>query len=382
MSFIYDTITMGGVENNLAVIRQKRGLSAARLAELVEVSRQTIYAMEAGSYVPNTAVALKLARVLETTVEDLFALPGELPALESRAEQVVLLSGSGTPQPGQPVQLCQVDKRLMASPPSPVPWYFPASDAVVTGSAKAQGKTKVQVFHADARFGNRVLVAGCDPGISVLARHVQAAGVELVLAHRNSSQALALLKEGSVHIAGTHLRDEKSGESNIPEIGRLFAKNSVAVISFAIWEEGIVTGGGNPKSIKSIEDFARADVSIVNREPGAGTRKLLDSRLKALQISGSNVRGYDQIAHGHLPAAWQVQAGAADCCIATRAAARVFGLGFIPLLSERYDLAIRRQHLDLPGVQALLDTLSRSGFRRELEGLGGYDTRAAGQRML
>jgi len=121
---------MTGVENNLAGIRQKRGLSAARLAELVEVSRQTIYAMEAGSYVPNTAVALKLARVLETTVEELFTLPQEFAEPDLRLETVTLLPGSGTPEAGQPVQLCQVDKRLMASPPSPVPWYFPSSDAV------------------------------------------------------------------------------------------------------------------------------------------------------------------------------------------------------------------------------------------------------------
>ncbi|MEO8127113.1 MAG: substrate-binding domain-containing protein, partial [Bryobacteraceae bacterium] len=304
---------MSGVENNLAAIRQKRGLSAARLAELVDVSRQTIYAMEAGSYVPNTAVALKLARVLESSVEDLFTLPHESPESNLRLEPVTLLPGSGTPEPGQPVQLCQVDKRLMASQPSPVPWYFPASDAVVTGNPAAAGKAKVQVFHADAQFANRVLVAGCDPGISVLSRHVQAAGVELVLAHRNSSQALALLKDGLVHVAGTHLRDEESGESNIPEIGRLFAKNSVAVISFAIWEEGIVTAGGNPKSIKEIADFARPDVSIVNRERGAGTRHLLDSRLKALKIRGDSIQGYERIAHGHLPAAWQVKSGAADC---------------------------------------------------------------------
>jgi molybdate-binding protein len=77
-----------------------------------------------------------------------------------------------------------------------------------------------------------------------------------------------------------------------------------------------------------------------------------------------------------------VQSGQADCCIATRAAARVFGLGFIPLVSERYDLAVRRQHLDMPSIQAVLDTLSRSTYRRELESLGGYDTRAAGQRLL
>jgi molybdate-binding protein len=241
----------------------------------------------------------------------------------------------------------------------------------------------VQVYHLESEFRNRILVAGCDPGISVLARHLLPACVELVLAHRNSSQALSLLKRGCVHIAGTHLRDELTGESNIPEIARIFpSRNAVAVISFAVWEEGIVTAANNPKGIRGIEDFARKDVRIVNREKGAGSRLLLDSRLERLKIAARRVKGYRQLASGHLPAAWRVRTGDADCCIATRAAARLFGLGFLPLVSERYDLVLRRQHLDLPAIQALLDALNRSSLRRELDSLGGYDTRTAGQRML
>ena len=377
---------MPEIENHLGTLRQKRGISAAQLARTAGVTRQTIYAMEAGSYIPNTAVALRLAQALEVRVEELFSLPAAEPT-GLRSEEVTLLPGSEALHPGQPVQLCRVNKRLMASPPSPIPWYFPVSDAVVV-SASAQGKlpkngrTDVQVFDSADDFRNRVLIAGCDPGISVLAHHLQASGIELVLAHRNSSQSLKLLKDGCVHIAGTHLRDESSGESNLPEIGRLFPRNAVAVISFAVWEEGIVTAAGNPKGIKAVEDLARRDVIIVNREKGAGSRALLDSSLKRLKVDSKNIRGYDRIAPGHLPAAWQVQSGQADCCIATRAAARVFGLGFIPLVSERYDLAVRRQHLDMPSIQAVLDTLSRSNYRRELESLGGYDTRAAGQRLL
>jgi putative molybdopterin biosynthesis protein len=372
---------MPEIENHLSALRQKRGISAAQLARTAGITRQTIYAMEAGSYVPNTAVALRLAQALEVHVEDLFALPQAEP-MGLRSEEAMLLPGSDAPHPGQPVQLCRVNKRLVASPPSPVPWYFPVSDAVIAAKSPKNGRTDVQVFDSADDFRNRVLIAGCDPGISVLAHHLQASGIELVLAHRNSSQSLKLLKEGCVHIAGTHLRDETSGESNLPEIGRLFPKNSVAVISFAVWEEGIVTATGNPRSITSVEDLARRDVTIVNREKGAGSRALLDSSLKRLKIDLKSVRGYDRIAPGHLPAAWQVQSGQADACIATRAAARVFGLGFIPLVSERYDLAVRRQHLDMPSVQAVFDTLSRSNYRRELESLGGYDARVAGQRLL
>jgi molybdate-binding protein/DNA-binding XRE family transcriptional regulator len=373
---------MGEIETSLAKFRRIRGLSAIQLAAAAGVSRQTIYAMEAGTYVPNTAVALRLARALDTSVEELFRLTGGDGEHEPRLEAASLLPGSEEPVAGQAVQLCRVDQKLIASPPLPVPWYFPAADAVVTEHPQRQGKTRVRIIHGEGDFGNRLLIAGCDPGISVLSRHAQAGGVELVLAHRNSSQALELLKQGCAHVAGTHLRDEASGESNLPEIGRMFAKNAVAVISFAVWEEGIVTARGNPKGIRAVADLANRGVSIVNREPGAGSRALLDSKLREAGIEPKRVKGYGNLAPGHLPAAWQVLSGAADCCIATRAAARVFGLDFIPLVSERYDLAIRKEHLDLPAMRGLLDVLGRSDFRRELEGLGGYDTKVTGQRVL
>jgi molybdate-binding protein len=219
------------------------------------------------------------------------------------------------------------------------------------------------------------MLAGCDPGISVLARHAQRSGVELVLAHGNSSQALELLKQGLVHVAGSHLSD------NLPAIRKLFPPNAVAVFSFAVWEEGIVVARGDPKSIRDIASLARRGIRLVNREPGSGSRILLDMRLRDAGIPVSKIAGYKKIALGHLPAAWQVRAGEADCCIATRAAARVFGLDFLPLASASYDLAIRRTHLGLPAVQMLLDALARSAFRRELETLGGYDAAGAGRRI-
>src|SRR5882757_1020526 len=70
------TSRMPEIETSLGKFRRKRGFSAIRLAAAVGVSRQTIYAMEAGTYVPNTAVALRLARALDTSVEELFALAG------------------------------------------------------------------------------------------------------------------------------------------------------------------------------------------------------------------------------------------------------------------------------------------------------------------
>jgi molybdate-binding protein/DNA-binding XRE family transcriptional regulator len=371
------------VRNNLAELRHKRGLGAAELAAQIGVTRQTVYSMEAGSYVPNTLVALKLARVFGVQVEQLFRIDDEAPPAHC-LENVELLPGEQQAQPGQPVQLCRVGRRLVATCPEPITWNLPPADAVLVEddrAARLGGKTRVQLFHEEKELGNRLLVAGCDPGISVLSRHMQRAGVELVVVSRNSSQSLELLKQGLVHVAGTHLRDEASGESNLPAVRQRFGTRAVAVIGFAVWEEGIVVARGNPKRIRAIADFARADVTIVNREPGAGCRRLLDAELRRLGVSAKSVHGYDQIALGHLPAAWHVLTGKADCCIATKAAARVFGLGFLPLLSERYDIVIRKPELNAPAMQVLLDTLGRAAFRRELEALGGYDTRMAGDRM-
>jgi putative molybdopterin biosynthesis protein len=156
---------MPEIETTLGRVRRTRGFSAIRLAAAAGVSRQTIYAMEAGTYVPNTAVALRLARALETSVEALFALADDAHPPELRSELAMLLPGSSHLQPGQAVQLCQVDRRLMASAPSPVPWYFPAADAVVADKPERHGKTQVQIVHAESEFTNRILVAGCDPGI-------------------------------------------------------------------------------------------------------------------------------------------------------------------------------------------------------------------------
>jgi putative molybdopterin biosynthesis protein len=376
MSRKNDQCNVNKTSNSLAAIRRRRGFSAVDLAGRVGVSRQTIHAIEAEAYVPNTLVALKLARALDVSVEDIFPFPEEDAAREIPVERVTLLPGSGIVHAGQHVQLCKVDGKMVASAISGVPWCIPVSDATLLD------RTKARLVRGTDELDNRILIAGCDPAMSVLARYLQSAGIDAVLANRNSSAALALLKEGCVHVAGTHIRDAESGESNTAQIGRLFRGNSVTVISFAIWEQGIVIARGNPKSLRGVEDLARPDVTLVNREKGAGSRDLLDSSLAAAGINARKVRGYDRTAAGHLAAAAEVRSGAADCCIAPRAAARVFDLDFVPLVSERYDLVIRRRHLDLRGVQVLLETLSRASFRRDLESLGGYDTKVAGRSVM
>jgi putative molybdopterin biosynthesis protein len=369
------------VNNRLAELRLQRGLSAAALASAAGVKRQTIYALEARRYVPNTVVALRLAQVLRVSVEELFSI--RLPAAEPLRSVAVEFIGdpAESGQAGQPLRLAKVGRRLVGVPAAPVLGELPAADAIITDPC-GSGRTLVRLLHDEDVTKNRLTIAGCDPAMPVLARHLRRHGnIELVTASCSSRQALEWLEQAKIHVAGTHLRSRLTGGSNLEVIRKVFPKGGVHVVTFASWEEGLLLARANPKKISGVADLLRRDVTLINREIGAGARFLLDGLLEREGIAPSQVRGYDQISGGHVLAAWHVHIGKADCCIATRAAARVFGLDFIPLACERYDLVIPELYWKLPKVQVILDVLNRSSLRRELEALGGYDTSQTGRRV-
>lgn len=62
------------MKNSIKVERAKKNLTQAELARIANVSRQTINAMELGKYVPSTVLALRLASIFETKVDQIFVL--------------------------------------------------------------------------------------------------------------------------------------------------------------------------------------------------------------------------------------------------------------------------------------------------------------------
>ena len=365
------------VENRLAQIRKSRGVGASDLARRVNVSRQTIYAIEAGTYVPNTEVALNLARELEVTVDELFSLQeGSQKSPESLAAEVL---SATAPAKGQPVRICQIGSRWVSVPVSASPYYMPEADGIIKRAGRTNGRADLVVFAKEEAAQKRLVLAGCDPATGLLARMVEKiSGVEIVSAAASSKLALTWLSEGKVHIAGSHLEDPKTGEFNLPFIRKQFPGEEFSVVTFARWEEGLVISPGNPKHVRKIEDLARKNVRFVNREAGSGSRALLDKLLETAGMDAQKVQGYDRIAYGHLAAAYCVVSREADVCLATRSAAQTFGLDFIPLHSERYDLVMRKRTTELPAVKAFLDVLQRATLRRKLEVLAGYDTSQTG----
>jgi putative molybdopterin biosynthesis protein len=353
-------IYSGHMINRLAGMRKARGISAVDLAAQVGVTRQAVYAIEAGTYMPNTAVALRLARVLDTSVEDLFALEGEeKPATDVRNFEP--LDEIFSLEPGEPIQICRVGRRTIGIAPSRFPAWLPVADGVVSDSGRSAA------LAGETDDANRVLIAGCDPALSLLARHAREKGIDVILASGNSARALEWLRAGKIDVAGSHLNDPIAG-------GRAFS-----VVTFALWEEGFVVRRGNPKAIRSVADLANPRVRFVNREEGSGSRKLFDSLIEAAGMRPATVKGSDTIAPGHLAAAWAVGSGAADCCIAAGSAARRFGLDFVPIAAERFELVLHKRDLTRKAVQVVLDVLNRTRFRRELEMIAGYDVSRAGE---
>ncbi len=355
------------VTTQLGQVRKSRALSAADLAAKSGVSRQTIYAIEAGTYVPNTEVTLRLARELQVSVEELFSLPEESAAPQALAADVL---SSAAALKGQPVRLARVGNRRVGIPVSARPYFLPDADAVVTGRAS------VRAFTTDDPSRKQLVLAGCDPATNLLARMVERTGVDLIPAAASSKLALRWLHEGKVHMAGSHLEDPATGEFNLPYLKSEFPREDFAVVTFARWEEGLVVAKGNPKGVRGVADLA--GVHFINREPGSGSRALLDQRLKQARIPSKSIAGYERTAHGHLAAAYAIVSGEADCCLATRSAARTFDLDFIPLHNARYDLVLRKTTLELPATQAFLNVLQRASLRRQLEALAGYDTSQTG----
>jgi putative molybdopterin biosynthesis protein len=354
-----------------------RRMSAADLAHRVGVSRQTIYAIEDGRFIPNTTVSLQLARALNVSVEEIFCIADEQADKPITAD---LLSTDRMPNEGQLARLCRVNKRLIAVPTSLFPAYLPPADGIIESKKKLTVSIKSPggLLESD----KQLLLAGCDPALSLVHELLSPAGIDIVCVSCSSRWALRWLKQGKIHAAGSHLFDRATGDYNVPIIRRLLPNISLRVVTFAVWEQGLVLRHGNPKGIRSIADLARKDVVLMNREKGSGSRDLLDTGLHQLGIKPARVRGYNSIAQGHLAAAYAVAAGTADCCIAPRSASRCFGLDFIPLAVERFDVSFTRASLELPATKALLDLLNRSSLRKKLQCIAGYDTAHTGEVLV
>ena len=222
-----------------------------------------------------------------------------------------------------------------------------------------------------------------DLALDLLIGQLRRSQPQLVVTSSNvgSLGGLIALERGEADIAGSHLLDEETGEYNTPFMRRILPGEDVVLVNLVHRQQGLIVRRGNPKGIHRMEDLARPDVTIVNRQRGAGTRVLLDLQLRDLGISSDSVRGYDHEVETHTAAAAAVASGTADVGLGIQSAARAMDLDFIPVARERYDLAILQTRHESPEVANLLATLRSESFKAVARELGGYDTSDTGKIM-
>ncbi|HEY3895774.1 MAG TPA: molybdopterin biosynthesis protein [Pseudonocardiaceae bacterium] len=214
---------------------------------------------------------------------------------------------------------------------------------------------------------------GIDPGVTLASSNVGSLG------------GLVALRDGLCHLAGSHLLDPATGEYTLPYLARILgsdAAETVTVIRLVHRDQGLIVAAGNPLEITGIDDLTRPEVRYVNRQRGAGTRVLLDHELRRRSMEPAGITGYQREEHTHLAVAAAVAAGRADAGLGILAAARPFGLDFVPVAREPYDLVLTREAHDSDALAPLWALLAQESFRASIEALGGYSCAETGLRVL
>src|SRR5712691_7557183 len=349
----------------LRLARQARGLSQQQLAGVAGVTRQAVSAVESGHSDPSLRVALGLARALGMTVEELFG-PGDLgdPVL---ARPVAAVNG-----PGSRVALATVGDTFVALPlhadTGARLGFGPAGGLVAAG-----GEHQIAVRPIGPPRPT-VVVAGCDPALPLLETPLSLLDPPLAFAWWpcGSGEALRLAAAGLVHAAGVHRVGSHApdGVADIP--------GGADVVGFASWREGLVVRPG--AQVRGLDDVARQGLRLVNREPGAQARTLLDRERLRLGLDPAELPGYDSRAAGHLQVAAAIVGGLADAGVSSEPAALAYGLDFIPLAEERFDLVLPAKHAASREVQGLLKVLTSPWLLAQLASLPGYDAARCGER--
>lgn len=248
---------------------------------------------------------------------------------------------------------------------------------IPSGPADMTGRNKI----TQKGMANQIIICGQDMILDLLANRLNQCVEENVFrSYKGSYNGLYAMYQGEVNVATAHLWHGKTNSYNIPYISSMLPGTDVIVLHLLKRKQGFYVKKGNPKRIQSFEDLKRADVTIVNREPGSGVRVLVDEKLRQAGISTQEVNGYQKVVNSHLEAAATVNRGEADVAVGSeKHSLSVPGIDFIFIQEESYDMVIRKEDFNKKTYQKMIEIIRSPEYQKEVAGLGGYNVENMGK---
>ncbi|MDR2154683.1 MAG: helix-turn-helix transcriptional regulator [Burkholderiaceae bacterium] len=256
--------------------------------------------------------------------------------------------------------------------------------------AQARLAPQIEALHADLErafalaFDDRIhmlsLHASHDDALVLLRDHAAAAArLHLDIRFTGSVDAIGALNQGRCVMAGFHtLEHSPSGSAAQRAYKPLLKPGLHKLIGFARRTQGLIVAPGNPLGLRGLRDVAERGARYVNRPLGTGTRVLFDELLERHRLDAGAFAAHVRHEPSHAAVAQAIASGQADAGLGIESAARGAGLGFVPLVHERYHLACLKAALDQPAIQALLTLLRSRAWQHRLGTLPGYENADSG----
>ena len=281
------------------------------------------------------------------------------------------------------VRMGYVGDKLMASPlsrGSGVVSSFMKADGILEVAQGLEGyeagsEVNVRLLSPAEKLKNTLVVIGShDPLLDELGDllHVADNALFMSSSHVGSMGGIMAIRRGEAHAAGCHLLNTETGVYNVSFIKKYFPKGGVKLVRCVGRQQGLMVAAGNPLGIGKFTDIARDGLRYVNRQKGSGTRILTDYLCNQNGLDTASIYGYDREELTHTSVAAQIVSGSADAGMGIYSAAKLYGLEFIPICIEEYDLIIPDHAWETPMVQRMLEILKSDAFREKILSMGGY----------
>ena len=280
---------------------------------------------------------------------------------------------------GQPAQLSEFGTKLM--------WAERQAQARLSPQIEALRSNLERAFAVAFDDSAHVLTfyASHDTALATLRDYARSqepdrGPLHLDIHFTGSVDAIRALNEGRCMMAGFHTQLQPGAGSLAERTYKpLLQPGLHKIIGFAQRTQGLMVAPGNPLGLASLRDLKHTSARFVNRALGTGTRVVLDELLAQARLTVADITGYEHTEPSHAAVAHAVAAGQADAGLGIEVAARARGLGFVPLVQERYHLVCLKSALAQPGPQALLQLLRSASWQTQLNAIAGYRAAQSGE---